>query len=73
MLYETPATPFVAEFFGSSNVLRGRAVCGTAVLGHGLHLPTVTGGPDGPVSVYVRRHDLDVARELIGDSSWPAP
>jgi hypothetical protein len=53
-------------------VLRGRAGRGTAVLAEGLHMPTGAEGSDGPVSVYVRPHDLDVAREDAGDPSWPA-
>ena len=43
-----------------------------AVLGDGLPLPTGVPGPDGPVSVYVRPHDLDVTRHHGGDPSWPA-
>jgi sulfate/thiosulfate transport system ATP-binding protein len=71
-LYEHPATPFVTEFLGDVNVLRGRAVQGTAFLGEGLHLPTSVPGPDGPVSVYVRPHDLDVTLHDGGERSWPA-
>ena len=70
-LYEHPATPFVTEFLGSVNVLRGRAIQGKAVLGDGLLLPTSVNGPDGPVSIYVRPHDLNVTRQAAG-LSWPA-
>ncbi|HEV3167432.1 MAG TPA: TOBE-like domain-containing protein [Isosphaeraceae bacterium] len=29
-------------------------------------------GPDGPVSVYVRPHDLDITRERNGRPAWAA-
>ncbi|HEX8199243.1 MAG TPA: sulfate/molybdate ABC transporter ATP-binding protein [Isosphaeraceae bacterium] len=71
-LYEHPASPFVTEFLGSVNVLRGRTVHGLTVLEAGLHLPTGrTLAPDGPVSVYVRPHDLDVDRQCSGEPCWP--
>jgi sulfate transport system ATP-binding protein len=72
-LYEQPASPFVAEFLGSVNVLRGRSLDGVAILGDGMLAPTLTGhtGPDGPVTVYVRPHDIDVTRHLNGHHSWP--
>ena len=71
-LYEHPASPFVAEFLGSVNVLRGRHHDGQTILGDGLLAPASHGGPDGPVVVYVRPHDLEVSRRLNGHVSWPA-
>jgi sulfate transport system ATP-binding protein len=71
-LYERPASPFVTEFFGQVNVLHGRSVGGVAVLGEGMLLPTGALGADGPLSVYVRPHDLDVDRRRNGHPSWPA-
>ena len=71
-LYERPATAFVTEFLGSVNVLRGKSESGMAVLGAGMHVPMEAPGPDGPVSVYVRPHDLDVTRHPNGLPSWPA-
>jgi len=71
-LYERPATPFVTEFLGSVNVLRGKSLSGMAVLGAGMHVPLEVHGPDGPVSIYVRPHDLDVTRHQNGLPSWPA-
>jgi len=71
-LYERPATPFVTEFLGQVNVLRGKTESGMAVLGEGMLLPMVRPGPDGPVSVYVRPHDLDITRQRNGHPSWPA-
>ncbi|MDR3634991.1 MAG: sulfate/molybdate ABC transporter ATP-binding protein [Isosphaeraceae bacterium] len=71
-LYERPATPFVAEFLGSVNLLSGRAVRGSAVVGDGMPLPGEVLVPDGPVTVYVRPHDLDIARAHNDGTSWPA-
>ena len=71
-LYERPATPFVTEFLGQVNILRGTTESGVAVLGDGMLLPMLGPGPDGPVSVYVRPHDLDITRERNGHPSWPA-
>jgi sulfate/thiosulfate transport system ATP-binding protein len=70
-LYEQPATPFVTGFLGAVNVLNGQSASGQAVLGDGVQLPTRWGGTDGPVSVYVRPHDLDVSHERNGRPSWP--
>ncbi len=70
-LYEHPVTPFVTEFLGSVNVLAGRSVQGTAVLRNGMLLPASDPVPDGPVSVYVRPHDLEVTRHHGDEPSWP--
>jgi sulfate/thiosulfate transport system ATP-binding protein len=71
-LYERPATPFVAEFLGSVNVLHGRAERGMAVLVDGMLLPSVPPVPDGPIDVYIRPHDWDVTRHHGDEPSWPA-
>jgi sulfate transport system ATP-binding protein len=70
-LYEQPRTPFVTEFLGSVNVLKGLSGAGMTVLGDGLHVPSEIDAPEGPVSVYVRPHDLDLTRERNGRASWP--
>jgi sulfate transport system ATP-binding protein len=70
-LYELPATPFVTEFLGSVNVLTGQSAAGLAVLGDGIQVPTQLGGRDGPISVYVRPHDLELTHERNGRPSWP--
>jgi sulfate/thiosulfate transport system ATP-binding protein len=70
-LYERPKTPFVTEFLGSVNVLRGQSASGMAILGDGIHVPTDIDGHGVPVSVYVRPHDLDLAHESNGKPSWP--
>jgi sulfate transport system ATP-binding protein len=70
-LYERPATPFVTEFLGSVNVLRGQSTMGIAVLGDGNLVPSEIDGHEGPVSIYVRPHDLDVSHDRNGRLSWP--
>jgi sulfate transport system ATP-binding protein len=70
-LYEHPTTPFVAEFLGSINVLRGRCQGGLAFLGDGTLAPLAHPVTDGPVTAYVRPHDIDVTRHLNGHASWP--
>jgi len=70
-LYERPRTPFVTEFLGSVNVLRGQTAAGLAALGDGIHVPTEIDGRDAPVSIYVRPHDLDLTHERNGRTSWP--
>ncbi len=70
-LYEQPATPFVTGFLGAVNVLRGQSASGLAILGDGVQVPTVVGALDGPISVYVRPHDLELTHEPNGRPSWP--
>jgi len=70
-LYERPRTPFVTEFLGSVNVLRGQSTMGVTVLGDGILVPTEIDGHEGPVSVYVRPHDLDLSHDHDGGHSWP--
>jgi sulfate/thiosulfate transport system ATP-binding protein len=70
VLYEQPRTPFVTEFLGSFNVLKGQTGSGMTTLGDGNQVPSEIDAPDGPVSVYVRPHDLDLTRERNGRASW---
>jgi sulfate/thiosulfate transport system ATP-binding protein len=70
-LYEHPSTPFVAEFLGSVNVLPGHGRDGMAILGGGTFAPSGRLGPDGPVTAYVRPHDLEVTRHRNGHPAWP--
>lgn len=79
-LYEHPASPFVAEFLGAVNRLPGERKAGHTLVGpgrilaqHGSELP------EGPVSVYVRPHDLEINRHGYADGlgiatseGWPA-
>jgi sulfate/thiosulfate transport system ATP-binding protein len=70
-LYERPATPFVTGFLGSVNILKGQSASGLAILGDGIQVPTHSGAHDGPISVYVRPHDLELTHERNGRPSWP--
>jgi sulfate transport system ATP-binding protein len=61
-VYESPATPFVFDFLGSTNVLAGE-VRGRNLFLEGEEQPIITDSihPNGPVSIYVRPGDLRVA------------
>ena len=71
-LYERPATPFVTEFLGSVNVLKIETVLTMDQTGDESPLAMDLPGGDGPRSVYVRPHDLDVQRIRDGRPCWPA-
>jgi sulfate transport system ATP-binding protein len=71
-LYDRPSTPFVTEFLGSVNILRGESASGMARLADGVHVTSELNGKIPPVSVYVRPHDLDLNRERNGQPAWPA-
>ena len=62
-VYDHPATPFVAGFVGSSNVLRGQVVGGEVHLGS-FALPGADHLEEGkPAAAFVRPHDIRVAGE----------
>jgi len=67
-IYQFPATPFVASFIGSANVLRGRVSAGHArVASLSLDVPANT--PDGTaVRAIVRPHDIRIERAGNGNS-----
>jgi sulfate transport system ATP-binding protein len=71
-LYEHPASPFVTSFLGAVNVLNVETVLNMDLLGEERPLPLDLPGPEGPVSVYVRPHDLDINRHRNGRPAWPA-
>ena len=71
LLYEKPATPFVTEFLGSVNILRVETVLGMDQDDE-RPLPMELPGTDGPISVYVRPHDLDITKDRNGRPAWPA-
>jgi sulfate transport system ATP-binding protein len=72
LLYEKPATPFVTQFLGSVNVIRVETVLGIDQPDEERPLPLELPGSDGSVLVYVRPHDLDIARIRNGRPAWPA-
>ena len=63
-IYREPASPFVADFVGKVNVLRGQALGGALQLG-GMSLPHAHG--DGPVKVYLRPEDILARPIAAGD------
>jgi sulfate transport system ATP-binding protein len=69
-LYERPRTPFVTGFLGSVNVLHGQTSMGVTELDEGILVPSEIDGHEGPVSVYVRTHDLDLSHDRNGHASW---
>ncbi|WP_187830202.1 ABC transporter ATP-binding protein [Siccirubricoccus phaeus] len=62
-IYDRPATPFVADFVGEMNWLRGQAEGGVARLadGNALHLPEGIAPPAGALRVGVRPERLRIA------------
>jgi sulfate transport system ATP-binding protein len=69
-IYNQPATPFVAAFVGSSNVLRGTVWERHVHFGHSI----VAGAheiPDGAEAIaYIRPHDIEITSEA-GSTSFP--
>jgi sulfate transport system ATP-binding protein len=62
-VYDRPATPFVAGFVGSANVLHGSVVDGHVHLGS-FRLPGASHLEEGaPATAFVRPHDIRVANE----------
>jgi sulfate transport system ATP-binding protein len=60
-VYDRPATPFVAGFVGSANVLHGSVVDGHVHLGS-FRLPGASHLEEGaPATAFVRPHDIKVA------------
>ncbi|MGH8530787.1 MAG: sulfate/molybdate ABC transporter ATP-binding protein, partial [Nevskiales bacterium] len=59
-VYERPATPFVFDFLGDVNVLDGVVQGRKLQIGNAL-LDLAQIHPPGPVSVYVRPHDVRLA------------
>jgi sulfate transport system ATP-binding protein len=71
-VFHHPKTEFVMDFLGQVNVFRGRVEQGQAVVG-GVRIdaPAMVGAPThadrtGDTKVYVRPHDLQIARQLNG-------
>jgi sulfate transport system ATP-binding protein len=61
-LYERPATPFVFDFLGDTNIIPAEVRAGGVLLpGPAGPLPMKEPQPDGPVDVYVRPADLRLA------------
>ncbi|HWO11880.1 MAG TPA: sulfate/molybdate ABC transporter ATP-binding protein [Polyangiaceae bacterium] len=70
-IYDSPKTPFVASFIGSSNRLEGRIADGrTELEGHHLEwaLPADAATTEATIDAFVRPHDVEVKRPSPGDS-----
>jgi iron(III) transport system ATP-binding protein len=57
-LYERPATPFIADFIGDANLIRGTVEQGVFTA-PGLSLPVI--GPDGPATLSIRPERITLA------------
>ncbi len=72
-VFDHPATSFVMDFLGNVNVFHARVVNGQAYVGPLALKAMQSPGPvDGPVTVYVRPHDLDVSHSPDEGGSLPA-
>ncbi|MCO6417172.1 ABC transporter ATP-binding protein [Siccirubricoccus sp. KC 17139] len=71
-IYDRPATPFVADFVGEMNWLRGEAGGGTVRLADGsaLHLPEGISPPAGALRVGVRPERLRIAAAGGTPGAW---
>jgi sulfate transport system ATP-binding protein len=70
-IYDSPKTPFVASFIGSSNRLEGRIAGGrTELEGHDLGWPQSAEGAatEAKIDAFVRPHDVEVKRPSAHDS-----
>src|SRR5690606_1634304 len=66
-VFHQPATEFVMDFLGHVNVFRGRIEQGRAMVGSmPIDTPTLVAGQSGTAKVYIRPHELSIARELNG-------
>ncbi|MDD3935279.1 sulfate ABC transporter ATP-binding protein [Rhodoferax sp.] len=77
-VWDHPASPFVYGFLGDVNLFHGRAHEGEMLIGedhHGLRLatPEHSAVQDSKAFAYVRPHDLDVQRYVVGASAADQP
>ncbi|PKO63000.1 MAG: sulfate ABC transporter ATP-binding protein [Betaproteobacteria bacterium HGW-Betaproteobacteria-18] len=77
-VWDHPASPFVYGFLGDVNLFHGRAHEGEMLIGEdqqGLRLltPEHHDVQDSKAFAYVRPHDLDVQRYVVGDSTTEQP
>jgi len=72
-VFKNPANPFVMDFLGNVNVFHGRVRNGRAQWhDFDFELSEARPGEDSPVTVYVRPHELEVARVKNGEPALPA-
>ena len=71
-IYNKPATPFVASFVGSANVIRGLVISGKLQFGEQF-LDGAAHMSDGAAAhAYVRPHDIVISLQSVNGSSLPA-
>ena len=72
-VFEHPATPFVMDFLGNVNVFHGRVEKGQAFW-HGIPIdyPDYPHAQARPARVYLRPHELDIARTSAHAPNGPA-
>ena len=72
-VFEHPATPFVMDFLGNVNVFHGRVEKGQAFW-HGIPIdyPDYPHAQARPARVYLRPHELDIARTSTHAPNGPA-
>jgi len=72
-VFEHPATPFVMDFLGNVNVFHGRVEKGQAFW-HGIPIdyPDYPHAQARPARVYLRPHELDIARASAHAPNGPA-
>jgi sulfate transport system ATP-binding protein len=72
-IYNQPASPFVAGFIGSANVIRGRVEQGHLRFGEHVLPSAATHLPDGAAAhAYVRPADVRIADESTNGSAYRA-
>ncbi len=72
-VYEHPATSFVYQFLGDVNLFHGRVHAGKAWIGEAeVLLDDHHEISDAPALLYVRPHDIEVARERNGNGGIEA-
>jgi sulfate transport system ATP-binding protein len=71
-IYNEPATPFVASFVGSANVIRGLVIGDSVQFGQQL-VAGADGLPEGALAhAYVRPHDVNVYMQSMNGSTTTA-
>ena len=72
-VFEHPANPFVMDFLGNVNVFTGRVQNGRAqVVGMDMEYPEYPHQESREATLYVRPHELDIARSPNGVASLKA-
>jgi sulfate transport system ATP-binding protein len=72
-VFEQPKNAFVINFLGNVNVFHGRVKNGRAMLGTlALDYPEYPHAEERPAALYMRPHELDIARQRNGQPSLAA-